>query len=141
MSTEKGTGAITGITNFLFLAFILPRVVYLCFILVLFPSSSLKTAFPNMEMGVDVPAISSSRDSKPIVLKTSVSGNFNLVLRVNVPLTLLSVPALEPLILILTPGSGSRVPCSSTVPLITTTSSCEKAICGRKKVKRRIRVV
>lgn len=54
MSEEKGTGAITGITNFLFLAFILPGVIYLCFILVLFPFDSLKVLFPKLEPGIDV---------------------------------------------------------------------------------------
>lgn len=54
MSAEKGTGAITGITNFLFLAFILPGVIYLCFVLILFPLDSLKTLFPKLEMGIDI---------------------------------------------------------------------------------------
>ena len=54
MAAEKGTGAITGITNFLFLAFILPGVMYLCIILVLFPFDSLKALFPKLEMGIDV---------------------------------------------------------------------------------------
>lgn len=54
MSAEKGTGAITGITNFLFLAFILPGVIYLCFILVLFPFESIQDLFPGLEMGLDV---------------------------------------------------------------------------------------
>ena len=54
MSEEKGTGAITGITNFLFLAFILPGIVYVCFILMLFPFDTLERMFPGLEMGTDV---------------------------------------------------------------------------------------
>jgi hypothetical protein len=55
MSEEtKSTGAITGITNFLFLAFILPGIVYLCFILVLFPFDTLEDLFPELEMSIDV---------------------------------------------------------------------------------------
>jgi hypothetical protein len=51
---EKGTGAITGITNFLFLAFILPGVIFLCFILLLFPFTSIKALLPELEMGLNV---------------------------------------------------------------------------------------
>jgi hypothetical protein len=54
MSEEKGTGAITGITNFLFLAFILPGIVYVCFIVVLFPVHSIESLVPGIEMGADV---------------------------------------------------------------------------------------
>ena len=50
----KGTGAITGITTFLFLAFILPGIVYVFFILILFPFDALKDLFPELEMGTDV---------------------------------------------------------------------------------------
>src|SRR5262245_34184524 len=54
MSEAKSTGAITGITNFLFLAFMLPGIVYLCFILILFPFDTLQELFPGLEMGIDV---------------------------------------------------------------------------------------
>lgn len=54
MSEGKGTGAITGVTNFLLLAFVLPGIVYVCFILILFPFESLENMFPGLEMGADV---------------------------------------------------------------------------------------
>src|SRR5690242_6218882 len=54
MSEEKGTSAITGVTNFLFLAFIFPGIVYVCFILVLFPIEGLKRLIPGLEFGADV---------------------------------------------------------------------------------------
>jgi hypothetical protein len=54
VSEEKGTSAITGITNFLFLAFIVPGIVYVCFVLVLFPVDSLKKLIPGLGTGADV---------------------------------------------------------------------------------------
>lgn len=48
MSEEKGTGAITGITNFLFLAFILPGVIYLCFFFLFFSYSDVQNSFPGL---------------------------------------------------------------------------------------------
>jgi hypothetical protein len=54
MNEEKGTGAITGITNFLFLAFILPGIVYVFFILVLFPFAAIRSLFPGIEMGTEI---------------------------------------------------------------------------------------
>ncbi len=54
MSEEKGTGAITGITNFLFLAFIVPGIVYACFIPILFPIEELKKLLPGVDAGAEV---------------------------------------------------------------------------------------
>lgn len=54
MSEEKGTDAITGITNFLFLAFILPGVIYVCFVVLLFGVSELQKLLPGISMDWDV---------------------------------------------------------------------------------------
>jgi hypothetical protein len=53
--SEKGTGALTGLTTFLLLAFIIPGVVYLAFILLLFDRNKIIAGFmPGVEFGTDV---------------------------------------------------------------------------------------